>query len=320
MKSACIIKGNKYGFQIVLEKDLPFDQLVGEVEKRFRASGAFFDRNRPVAVSFSGRELKEKEQDILVDTIQGASDLVVSYVIDGARAHETRYARALSDIEPVEKPVSDSSQSEGSTGEAATASDPGQERKKPDQEEKAEGFGIIRRILAGEKARNGETEDSGSSGAAASDTGPGSGVTGPVFPEDEVGKHGQFYRGILRSGQKIEVDGSFVILGDVNPGAQIIAGGNVVILGSLKGTVYAGYPTDRNAIVAALNMEPMQIQIGDFIARSADADPRRGKKTPRRKKQSDLEPRMAFVDDGNICIEKIDRKLISEISGRSQQE
>ena len=135
-----------------------------------------------------------------------------------------------------------------------------------------------------------------------------------------MGKHGQFYRGILRSGQKIEVDGSFVILGDVNPGAQIIAGGNVVILGSLKGTVYAGFPADRNAIVAALNMEPMQIQIGDFIARSADADPKRGRKPVKKKKQSDLEPRMAFVDDGNICIEKIDRKLIGEISGRSQQE
>lgn len=320
MKSACIIKGNKYGFQIVLDRDLAFDQLVGEVEKRFRASGAFFDRNKPVAVSFSGRDLKEEEQDILVDTIQGASDLVVSYVIDGARAHETRYARALSEWEPTEKPVSPSSGSEEPAAEEDAGSDPGPERKKPERDEKEEGFGIIRRILAGEKVQNGEAEDPASSGAAASEPGQASGLTGPVFPEDEVGKHGQFYRGILRSGQKIEVDGSFVILGDVNPGAQIIAGGNVVILGSLKGTVYAGYPTDRNAIVAALNMEPMQIQIGDFIARSADADPRRGKKTARRKKQSDLEPRMAFVDDGNICIEKIDRKLISEISGRSQQE
>ena len=49
------------------------------------------------------------------------------------------------------------------------------------------------------------------------------------FPENIIGKNGQFYRGTLRSGQKIEVDGSIVVLGDINPGAQIIAGGNVVV-------------------------------------------------------------------------------------------
>ena len=90
------------------------------------------------------------------------------------------------------------------------------------------------------------------------------------FPENRIAKNGQFYRGTLRSGQKIEVDGSIVILGDINPGAQIVAGGNVVVLGCLKGTVHAGYPEDNSAFVAALMMEPMQIQIGSYIARSPD--------------------------------------------------
>lgn len=311
MKSAVIIKGNKYGFQIVLQPDLPFEELVSETEKRFQASGAFFDSSKPVAVSFSGRDLEEKEVDILVDTMEKASNLVVSYVIEGAKAHETRFARALDGREGG-KPDQDLSSAEPDRPSEAAGARP-------------EGFGIISRFLSGDKvsaARQAGTEETNNTSRYQSEESEAklsaSDGTGPVFPEDEVGKHGQFYRGILRSGQKIEVDGSFVILGDVNPGAQIIAGGNVVVLGSLKGTVYAGYPDDSNAIVAALNMEPMQIQIGEYIARSADSDPRRNRKPGRRKKQTELEARMAYVDEGNICIEKIDRKLISEISSRSQ--
>ena len=314
MKSAVIIKGNKYGFQIVLQPDLPFEELVSETEKRFQASGAFFDSSKPVAVSFTGRDLEEKEVDILVDTMEKASNLVVSYVIEGAKAHETRFARALAgreDGEPDQPDQNPSSAESGHPAEQAGA--------------RPEGFGIISRFLSGDKvsaSRQAETEETDHASGFVSEESEAklsaAEATGPVFPEDEVGKHGQFYRGILRSGQKIEVDGSFVILGDVNPGAQIIAGGNVVVLGSLKGTAYAGYPDDRNAIVAALNMEPMQIQIGEFIARSADADPRRNRKPGRKKKQTEFEARMAYVDEGNICIEKIDRKLISEISSRSQ--
>ena len=134
---------------------------------------------------------------------------------------------------------------------------------------------------------------------------------GIEFPENLVGKNGQFYRGTLRSGQKIEVDGSIVVLGDINPGAQIIAGGNVVVLGCLKGTVYAGYPGDRGAFVASLMMEPMQIQIGDCIARSPD---QKVKKTKKKKNQKQLEAKLAFVENDSIFIETITRSLISEIS------
>lgn len=133
------------------------------------------------------------------------------------------------------------------------------------------------------------------------------------FPENRLGKHGQFYRGTLRSGQKIEVDGSIVILGDINPGAQIVAGGNVVVLGCLKGTVYAGYPDDKSAFVASLMMEPMQIQIGSCIARSPDPKGKI-KKTIRKKNQKQLEAKLAFVENDNIFIETITRSLISEIS------
>ena len=58
---------------------------------------------------------------------------------------------------------------------------------------------------------------------------------------EELSSHtGQFYKGTLRSGQMLESDSSLIILGDVNPGGKVIAKGNVIILGALKGNVYAG--------------------------------------------------------------------------------
>lgn len=134
------------------------------------------------------------------------------------------------------------------------------------------------------------------------------------FPENRIAKNGQFYRGTLRSGQKIEVDGSIVILGDINPGAQIVAGGNVVVLGCLKGTVHAGYPEDNSAFVAALMMEPMQIQIGSYIARSPDQRVKNTKKNAKKKNRQELLAKLAFVENDSIFIETITRSLISEIS------
>ena len=133
------------------------------------------------------------------------------------------------------------------------------------------------------------------------------------FPENRIAKNGQFYRGTLRSGQKIEVDGSIVILGDINPGAQIVAGGNVVVLGCLKGTVHAGYPEDNSAFVAALMMEPMQIQIGSYIARSPDQRVKNTKKNAKKKNRQELLAKLAFVENDSIFIETITRSLISEI-------
>ena len=55
MKSSVIIKGNKYGFQIVLNPTLPFEELLREVGNKFKESTLFYDLNKPIAVSFTGR-------------------------------------------------------------------------------------------------------------------------------------------------------------------------------------------------------------------------------------------------------------------------
>ena len=94
------------------------------------------------------------------------------------------------------------------------------------------------------------------------------------FQEEPKGlmdlQDGRFYKGTLRSGQVLESETSIIILGDVNPGARVISKGNVVVLGAMKGNAFVGAAGNESAFVAALSMDPMQIRIGDVIARSSD--------------------------------------------------
>lgn len=80
----------------------------------------------------------------------------------------------------------------------------------------------------------------------------------------------KFYRGTVRSGQLITFDGNLVILGDVNPGAVIEATGNIVVMGLLRGVVHAGSDGNKDAIVAALGLNPTQLRIADIITRPPD--------------------------------------------------
>lgn len=80
-------------------------------------------------------------------------------------------------------------------------------------------------------------------------------------------REGQFYRGTLRKRQVLESDSNIVILGDVEPGARVVAAGSVVIVGALYGSVHAGTSGDRNAFIVALSMQPRQLCIGDIEAK-----------------------------------------------------
>lgn len=120
---------------------------------------------------------------------------------------------------------------------------------------------------------------------------------------------GEFYKGTLRSGQVLNCETSIVIVGDVNPGAKIIARGNIVVLGSLKGNAYAGAAGDESCFVTALDMDPVQIKIGNIIGRSAD----RGPWEAIRNRKRSLDPQIALVMDGNILIEPITRGLLNKI-------
>jgi len=99
-------------------------------------------------------------------------------------------------------------------------------------------------------------------------------------------------RRTLRSGQAIRHAGHVTLIGDVNPGAEIVAGGDIVVWGKLKGFAHAGAMGDERAVVCALEMAPSQIRIGSRIARS----PERGR-PPK-------VPEIASVQEEDIVVER----------------
>ncbi len=98
-------------------------------------------------------------------------------------------------------------------------------------------------------------------------------------------------RRTLRSGRSVQHPGHVVVIGDVNPGAEITAGGDVVVWGRLRGVVHAGADGDTHAIVCALDLSPTQLRIADHISIS-----------PARK--GEPKPEMARIKDGQIVAER----------------
>ena len=122
--------------------------------------------------------------------------------------------------------------------------------------------------------------------------------------QKEKANVGRFYKGTLRSGQILESEGSVVILGDVNPGARVIAVGNVIVLGALKGTAYAGIAGNERVFVAALEMEPTQLRIGKVMGRSEDT---------KAKRKGPAKPKIAFCKDDGIYVEELCRDILHDI-------
>ncbi|MDF2523087.1 MAG: septum site-determining protein MinC [Clostridiales bacterium] len=104
----------------------------------------------------------------------------------------------------------------------------------------------------------------------------------------------KFYRGTVRSGQLVSYDGNLVVIGDVNPGGEVVAAGNVIVMGSLRGIVHAGVDGNKEAIVAALSLQPTQLRIADVITRPPDE----------KESKSQFIPELAMIKDDVVYIER----------------
>ncbi len=98
----------------------------------------------------------------------------------------------------------------------------------------------------------------------------------------------------LRSGQRVEHSGDVLVLGDVNKDAQVIASGNIIVMGKLRGVAFAGALGDESAVVVAMQMQPQQIRIGRKVAIMSDEE-----RTP-----PDY-PELAKVEGDHIVLEAI---------------
>lgn len=100
-----------------------------------------------------------------------------------------------------------------------------------------------------------------------------------------------FHRGSLRSGQKLEVEGSIVVIGDVNSGAEVIAADNIAVLGKLRGLAHAGAKGNKEAIIAASTLDAVQLRISNIV-REID-----------REEEGTREHAFIYVDEDKIVIE-----------------
>ncbi len=108
----------------------------------------------------------------------------------------------------------------------------------------------------------------------------------PIEPDLE-GDEAVLIHRTLRSGHVIRHPGHVIVIGDINPGAEVVAGGNIVVWGRVRGVVHAGATGNTNAVVCALDLTPTQLRISTQISVSPD---RKGK--PR--------PEMAMLKEGQF--------------------
>ena len=190
-----ILKGNKDGIVVILDKDLDFESIKTALDKKVTDARKFFG-NSITSILFKGRELTATEEKELLGIISHSSDLNIAFV---------------------NAPTKAEARTDNKTGESAPQS------ARPQTVDDA-----LNRISH--------------------------------LQNDTV-----FHKGSLRSGQSINHIGSIVVIGDINPGGEIVAEGNVIVLGSLKGVVHAGCSGNYDCFVAALNLSPTQLRISDII-------------------------------------------------------
>ena len=126
------------------------------------------------------------------------------------------------------------------------------------------------------------------------------------FSEDGNGNSaGQFYKGTLKNGEVLETEYSIVILGDVYPGSAIISARDIIVLGGLYGEAYAGGNGSDGHYVAALEMSPEKLKIGDFKYHAKEKS-KWGIKPK-------VQPKIAYVKNKKIVMDSLTKELLSDI-------
>ncbi len=118
------------------------------------------------------------------------------------------------------------------------------------------------------------------------------------------GEDGQFMKGSLKNREVLETENSIIILGDVYPGSAVISAKNIIILGGLYGEAYAGGNGQEGAFVAALEMEPERIKVGDFKYKPATKQSKWGIRPK-------VQPKIAYVKNNKVVFEPLTKEVLS---------
>lgn len=256
MQGNIAIKGTRNGLLLTLEPDTPFSDLLQALAERLAEAPSFF-QGASLSVDTSRRNL-------LVSERLQLEDLLARYYMSIALQEQaiSRRKEARTITLPLEEP--------GSASQVVT----------PDTS-------IVDFTQVREAREFRETQ-------------PGQDSSLLLQAEQEVSRESRnaresddtlFVRRTIRSGQAIRHHSNVVVLGDVNHGAEIIAGGDIIVWGVLRGMVHAGYPDYQNALVCSLLLSPVQLRIAHLLSR-----PPEGFEAP-------ALPEIASIKEGRIIVE-----------------
>ncbi len=282
-----MLRGAKTGLEFVFSGET-FEQAVSELAERLAERPEFYRGSRATAIFVEGLPGGEALGDF-VEAVRVRGIALYGIYGDEALA-ELAAACGLEYLGPPARPSALSL--ERRRAERA-------ERRELRLTEKARSldadFEGARDEIARRRARGEESvrrPDFGSrNGKAAPATPP------PIETSHSAEPSTLYHNGTLRGGKSLQQLGNIVIAGDVNPGAELVASGDILVFGALRGTAHAGAQGDHKARVFALELAPTQMRIAEFIA--ADEAGR----TP-------SEPEVAFVKDGRIAIAPHGRRTV----------
>jgi septum site-determining protein MinC len=121
----------------------------------------------------------------------------------------------------------------------------------------------------------------------------------------------RIHQGTLRSGDHLHSEGSLLVLGDVNPGARVEAGGHVLVWGTLRGVAHAGCGGDTSARITALQLRPLQLRIAGAVARGPQERP-----APGLAEQARLVDGVIRIDPAEPVCHPLDRRMRERTSSR----
>lgn len=260
MQGNIAIKGTRNGLLLTLEPDTPFSDLLQALAERLAEAPAFF-QGASLSVDTSRRNL-------LVSERLQLEDLLARYYMSFALLEQT--------IPPRRKPRTITLPLE----EASPAS--------PMSRPSVPGTPIItfpqeREMSELQQRQNGQDRQGIQEVQEVQD---GRNMRDPRESDDTL-----FIRRTIRSGQAIHHYSNVVVMGDVNHGAEIIAGGDIVVWGVLRGMVHAGYPNNQNALVCSLQLSPVQLRIAHLLSRPPEGF------------EALARPEIASIKEGRIIVE-----------------
>lgn len=289
MNDVIVFKGVRSGLELYIDGTQPFPVIVEQLWEKLKASSAFFNAGLEVTIICKDRELTPEEIASLSLMLQKNELSLKEVLREGVKINRPVMKRPketselgkdsieseIGDVEEVEVGLDQESDQDEESDLPEHIEEDVQLFTPPEKNEEKEE--LEESLMEEEHAASSEETEQ------------------VQLSSEEIAakKEVLTIQRTVRNGQLINHPGTVVVLGDVNPGSEIVAGGDIIIYGSCRGIVQAGVPDYQEATITATKLMATQIRIAHIVARSPD-----NREVPEHAER-------AMIQDGKILIEKI---------------